>query len=89
MRKINNSELDRVKKNNIYRYHFLPENKAAQIPDLVLDFKHYFTVPREIAYRDTFKAAWRTALGDLFREHLSSRFAHYLSRIGLPETESA
>lgn len=87
MEKFNSADWRRLAQNNNYRYHFLPEHADAQVPDLVLDFKRYFTVPREIAYRDSFKKAWRISLADLFREHLSSRFAHYLSRIGLPDPE--
>lgn len=87
MERINSADWKRVSQNNNYRYHFLPEFKDAQVPDLVIDFKRYFTVPREVAYRETFRKAWLASLADLFREHLSSRFAHYLSRIGLPEPE--
>lgn len=88
MQRISSDEWRRIKQNNIYRYHYLPEYEAGQIPDLVLDFKHYITVPRNIAYRGDFKGSVLISLDDLFREHLSSRFAHYLSRIGLPELES-
>lgn len=81
-------EWDRVKKYNNYRYHFLPENDGIQLPALALDFKQYITIPRKIAYRDEIKASVLASLDDLFREHLSNRFAHYLSRIGLPDLSS-
>lgn len=89
MQKINSDEWKRVKQNNNYRYHYLPEYEDGQVPELVFDFKHYITVPREVAYRKEFKNNFLISLDDLFREHLSSRFAHYLSRIGLPELERA
>lgn len=89
MQRISSSDWNRVKQNSSYRYHFLPENEDIQLPDLALDFKHYFTIPREIAYRLQTRKKVLTALDDLFREHLSGRFAHYLSRVGLPELESA
>ena len=88
MHPINSGEWNRVKQNGSYRYHFLTEDQENQIPDLVIDFKRYMTVPRDIAYRPTIKDQVLVSLSDLFREHLSSRFAHYLSRIGLPELVS-
>ena len=89
MQRISSDEWKRVKQNSNYRYHFLPEQEDKQLPDLAIDFKHYLTLPREVAYRPNTKNKVFTSLEDLFREHLSSRFAHYLSRIGLPELESA
>lgn len=89
MQRINSDEWKRIKQNNSYRYHYLPEQAEYQVPELALDFKHYITVPRDEAYREDFKQKFLVGLDDLFREHLSSRFAHYLSRIGLPELESA
>lgn len=89
MQRINSDEWKRVKQNSNYRYHFLPEHGDIQLPELALDFKHYFTMPREVAYRIKTREKVLTALDDLFREHLSGRFAQYLSRVGLPELESA
>jgi hypothetical protein len=88
MQKFTSDQWKRVKQNNDYRYHFLQEDLDKQVPELVLDFKHYFTIPRQIAYRQEFRKCLIASLSDLFREHLSHRFAHYLSRIGLPELES-
>jgi hypothetical protein len=89
MQKINSDEWKRVKQNSNYRYHFLPEQPDIQLPDLAVDFKQYLTIPREVAYRNVTRKKVLTSLDDLFREHLSGRFAHYLSRVGLPELESA
>lgn len=55
MQKINSNDWKRVTQNNNYRYHYLPENQNRQVPELVLDFKRYITVPRDVAYRDIFK----------------------------------
>lgn len=74
-----------VKQHNNYRYHFLVEDQDLQLPELTLDFKHFFTIPRAVIYREKYEAHYVCSLDDLFREHLSSRFANYLSRIGLPE----
>jgi len=89
MQQIGRDDFKKIQQNNNYRYHHLPENQELQLPNLVIDFKHYLTIPTEIAYKDAFRDKVIASLGDLFREHLSGRFAHYLSRIGLPEIETA
>ena len=76
-----------VAQNTAPRYHLLAEEPALQLPELVLDFKQYFTSPREF-FCARYKANYVTTLGPLFRELLSQRFAHYLSRIGLPELDT-
>lgn len=89
MQKFGSDQWKRIRQNNDSRYHFLQEDPDNQLPDLVIDFKHFFTIPREVVYRESMEKKYVCSLDDLFREHLSSRFAHYLSRIGLPELESA
>jgi hypothetical protein len=66
------------------RYHFLKNEKTLGIPDLVIDFKQYYTIPVQVLYK-VLKKHYVGSLEDLFREDLSHRFAHYLSRIGLPQ----
>lgn len=57
------------------------------LPELGIDFKKIFTIPTDEIYQ-------RIALGQVKRravlvspylEHLSSRFAYFLSRIALPQ----
>jgi hypothetical protein len=72
-----------IKNNTNPRYHFLRKNSEMGVPDMVLDFKHYFTIPREILY-DKLEKHYLATINRLFRELLSQRFAFYLSRIGLP-----
>jgi len=72
-----------VRNNTNPRYHFLRKNVEMGIPDMVIDFKHYFTVPREILY-DKLENHYLATNNRLYREFLSQRFAFYLSRIGLP-----
>ena len=55
-----------------------------QIPDLILDFKHYLTVPFDLLSR-FHGTCYLASVSELFREDLSVRFASYLSRVGLPE----
>lgn len=83
MRRINSDRWNLVKKHNNARYHYLEDNKELQIPELVLDFKHYYTVPRDLFYEEA-KEHYIGTINELFRESLSQRFTHYLSRIGLP-----
>jgi hypothetical protein len=86
MERYNSSRWRLIKRNGNERYHFLAQDITFQVPDLVIDFKHYFTMPRDNFYselldREHYVASVRVP----FREHLSSRFTHYLARIGLPE----
>ena len=63
------------------RYHylkFLEDDK----PELIVDFKHFFTVNRDFLYNQLHKRLY--SLDGLFRESLSLRFCNYVSRIGLP-----
>lgn len=80
----NSNKWNEIIKNNNPRYHHIPEYEDYNLTDLAIDFKHYYSIPRDILYskhEDHYKAS----LNELFRESLSHRFAYYLSRIGLPE----
>lgn len=63
------------------RYHYLkfPEKDK---PELIVDFKHFFTINRDSLYEQLNKRLF--SLDYLFRENLSQRFCNYVSRIGLP-----
>ncbi len=89
---MNRSLWERVPQNKDERYHFLEAVPASAdrlkqgLPELAMDFKRYFTIPTEEVYlRLDFEAQRRCLLVSPYVEHLSSRFAHYLSRIGLPK----
>ncbi len=66
------------------RYHCLPLSKTGkELPDVVADFKHYFSVGAD--YLTHLKSqALVASLNDLYREDLTQRFTAYLARIGLP-----
>lgn len=83
MEKINSERWRKIKNNQNPRYHFLKRKRRFQIPDLVIDFKHYYTIPRDVLYKN-FRDHYIGSINELFREALSQRFAYYLSRIGLP-----
>ncbi len=72
-----------IKNNDNPRYHYLDEYLNFQIPELAIDFKHYYSIPRDLLYSDI-KEHYLASLNELFRESLSQRFAYYLSRVGLP-----
>lgn len=83
----------RIKRNQDERYHFLrrvlpdEDSESKGIPALVLDFKRYFTIPTEDAYRQvrSGNAKARSELVTPYLEHLSARFGYYQSRVGLPQ----
>lgn len=82
----NGSNFIKIKDNNQYnRYHYLCENNSEEDPltDLVIDFKHFYTVPTDILYKQ-FSDSYIVSVNELFRERLAQRFANYLSRFGLP-----
>lgn len=84
---ISRNQFEEVKKNHIYRYHYLESETDLQIPELVIDFKQYYTIPRDGLY-EFYKKKYLATINYLFRESLSKRFAYYLSRIGLPTIKS-
>jgi hypothetical protein len=83
MEKLNSDRWNLIKTNQNSRYYFLDKQSDLQIPDLVIDFKHYYSIQRDILYKEI-KRHYIGSINELFRECLSQRFAFYLSRIGLP-----
>lgn len=74
-----------VRMNRDPRYHFLAGWPELQVTEMVVDFKHFFTIQTELL-RDTYGTAkyYIARLSCPYREHLSQRFTSYLGRIGLP-----
>lgn len=75
---------DVVKRNGDDRYHYLPKKRDIQVPELLVDFKHYFTLSYDILFNN-YSKRYLATVNELFRENLSHRFTNYLARIGLPE----
>jgi len=84
MERKNSKQFSTITTNQNARYHYLEHNHEYQVPHLVLDFKHYYTLPLEYLY-SIYEKHYIASLNELFREALSQRFSFYLSRIGLPE----
>jgi hypothetical protein len=83
---LNKNRWNAVQQNNDPRYHFLPAADAFQVPELVIDFKHFITAPRGVLL-ELRTGAYLTSLNQLFRDSLSQRFAHFLARVALPDPE--
>lgn len=67
---------------SLNRFHYF-EALDKVLPELVIDFKKFHTVPIDIL-EDTYQETYLVSLRELYRERLSQRFSNYLSRIGLP-----
>ena len=84
---------DRIRINKDERYHFLQAVDAScdaqqiGMPEMGIDFKRYFTIPTDEMYKriEIGEAKRRCVLVSPYLEHLSSRFAYFLSRVALPE----
>jgi hypothetical protein len=94
---INSTIWARIRTNKDERYHFLQKIEAGDdalgqgLPELGLDFKHYFTIPVEEIYRriELGETQRRCVLVSPYLEHLSSRFAYFLSRVALPHDHAS
>lgn len=86
---ISGDEMRRIKQNREARYHYMKiEIASSKYIEYIIDFKHYFTINVEQAIKHkSNKNNFQFTLDDLFKESVSQRFANYLSRIGLPESE--
>jgi hypothetical protein len=73
-----------IMKNQNSRFHHINQNLDVQIPDLIIDFKHLYTVSSKILYKKI-EDNYLASIGEIFREELSIRYCNYLGRIGLPE----
>lgn len=68
--------------NEMPRFHYLNFPDSDSMPELIIDFKHFFTINRNMLYSKIDSRV--CSLDDLFKERLSQRFSNFISRIGLP-----
>ena len=80
----NSKRFSLIKNQNNTRFHYLEQNQDLQVPELIVDFKHYYTIPTDTLIK-IYNKHYLVTINPLFRECLSQRFSYYLSRIGLPE----
>lgn len=78
--------INKIIDNEIPRYHYL-NFAGGGMPELIVDFKHFFSIYKEAMYAQLEKRM--CCLDDLFREKINQRFSYYISRIGLPDTEES
>lgn len=83
----NSQKFSAIKRNLDPRYHYLDQDPNLQVPNLIVDFKHYYTLPVDFLYK-IYGAHYIASLNELFREAISQRFSFYFSRIGLPELDT-
>ena len=76
-------EMNKIKGGKEARYFYISENEPLKIPELIIDFKHYLTIPKETVELN-YNEKYCATINELFRENLARKFANYLSRIGLP-----
>lgn len=79
--------IKRIEENTDNRYFLIKANNEQIMTDLVVDFKHIYSVPKEILY-ECIKNGYMITVNELFRESLVQRFSNYISRIALPELDS-
>jgi len=80
--KRSNTAIKKIMDNEIPRYHYL-KFPDSDYPELIIDFKHFFTISKSIIYEQMDKRL--CSVDDLFREKINQRFSYFISRIGLPE----
>jgi hypothetical protein len=94
---MNSKFWQKIKQNKDERYHFLQrvesecDSFGEGIPELCIDFKRFFTVPTDELYKriEIGESRRRCILESPYLEHLSSRFAYYLSRVALPQDHAS
>lgn len=79
----NKTKGERVIQNKDERFHFLHFDPSMKLPDMVIDFKHFFSVNTQYLYDNLDKRV--CSLSEVYREKICQRFAFYFSRIGLPD----
>lgn len=84
MREIQGSEQNRIKTNQIARYHYLEFPDNVSLVPMVIDFKHYFSV-NSYYLKVNKKTNFVCSVSPIYREDVSLRFANFLARIGLPK----
>jgi hypothetical protein len=83
--KRSDTTIRKIIENEIPRYHYL-KFPDSDMPELIIDFKHFFTINRNKLYDQLDKRL--CSLDTLFKEKVNQRFSNYVSRIGLPEHNS-
>lgn len=80
---LTSGEVKSIKEEKRERYQYIKSN-VEDIPNLFVDFKHYFTAPIEIVIESVKKQEIFFKLDHIHYTKLSDRFAHYVQRVAIP-----
>ena len=69
--------------NETPRYHHISFAEGTKLTNMVIDFKHFFTINISYLYKCRHNL-FVCKLKPLYRELITQRYANFLSRIGLP-----
>ena len=85
-----------LKRNTVDRFHFLEavpshgDRRTEGLPELVADFKQYFSLPTADLYQQmTHGAGRRARLQSPYLEHFVARFFNYQARVALPRPHAS
>lgn len=89
---MNKKKWESISKNMDERFHFFQlvqpdqDAQAQELPELVADFKLYFSIPTASVYKqiDSGSAMRRCVLKSPYLEHYAQRYCSYQGRIALP-----
>lgn len=84
---INSDKKKLLKQNKDDRYHYLKIDINGKYVEYVIDFKHYFTVNTDRIIKHK-QSNFFVSIQPIFRESINQRFSNFLSRIGLPESNT-
>ena len=76
-----------INNNEKTRYHYFRDSNECGLPQLIIDFKHYYAHETK-SFATKYTGNYVITLQDLYRALLSQRFCNYLARIGLPEAQN-
>lgn len=83
MQTIHSGIEERIRISEVPRYYLLNFHPDENTNDLIIDFKHYFSV--DVGTLEELKANnFQFSILEPYREDISLKFANYLARIGLP-----
>ncbi len=85
MAKYGGKDWAKIVTNENKRYHYLKTNANLNVPNLIIDFKHYFTISRDVFFDKYLNNSYLASITILYREELSRRFSSFISRIGIPD----
>lgn len=77
-------EIEKLQQNHSeLRYHFFQKDDKLIPYDTIIDFKHYYTIPKKLII-DQYPEKYIATINPLHKSLLTQRFCNYLSRIALP-----